>query len=128
MLGYSQEDLADAADVSLKTIGRLEAGNRVSSTTLGKVELALGWVPGSLRTILAGGEPTPIPKPEPIPIDPDLQRAKEAYEVWIRKYPQAEADAKLDEYIRLLLAESKRARSGSSDRRDIDQQTTNTFG
>lgn len=126
----SQADAARRAGVGRMAWFEWEKGRRQprDSNYIG-IDTAMEWEPGGVLTILAGGEPTPIPKPEPIPVDPDLERAKEAYEVWIRKYPtQAEADAKLDEYIRLLLAERKRAKSRSSDRRDIDQQATNTFG
>lgn len=130
LLGLSQSRAATLAGASRTSWVAWEKGTATPEDySYVKIERALEWQPGSVAGILAGGEPTPIPEPEPIPIDPDLERAKEAYKVWIRKYPtQAEADAKLDEYIRMLLAERKRAKSGSSDRRDIDQQTTSTFG
>jgi hypothetical protein len=49
--------LAEATAVTERTLGKLENGQRVSPSTLGMVENRLGWVPGSCRRILAGGEP-----------------------------------------------------------------------
>jgi hypothetical protein len=48
---------AEATGVTERTLGKLEKGQRVSASTLGMVENELGWVPGSCRRILAGGEP-----------------------------------------------------------------------
>lgn len=48
---------AEATGVTDRTLGKLENGHRVSPSTLGVVENQLGWVPGSCRRVLAGGEP-----------------------------------------------------------------------
>jgi transcriptional regulator with XRE-family HTH domain len=48
---------AAATGITDRTLGKLENGKRVSASTLGAVENHLGWVPGSCRRILAGGEP-----------------------------------------------------------------------
>lgn len=40
--GWSQTDLADAADVSRPTVARVERGDDVSTATLGKLAEALG--------------------------------------------------------------------------------------
>jgi transcriptional regulator with XRE-family HTH domain len=48
---------AAATGITDRTLGKLENGKRVSASTLGAVENELGWVPGSCRRILAGGEP-----------------------------------------------------------------------
>jgi hypothetical protein len=48
---------AAATGVTDRTLGKLENGKHVSGSTLGVVENHLGWVPGSCRRILAGGEP-----------------------------------------------------------------------
>lgn len=49
--------LAAATDVTDRTLGKLENGQRVSASTLGVLENRFGWAPGSCRRILAGGEP-----------------------------------------------------------------------
>ena len=40
--GWSQDQLADAADVSRPTVARIEAGSAVSTATLAKIAKALG--------------------------------------------------------------------------------------
>lgn len=52
-----RRQLAKATGVTDRTLGVLERGGRVSASTLGAIELALQWAPGSARRILAGGEP-----------------------------------------------------------------------
>jgi transcriptional regulator with XRE-family HTH domain len=59
---------AEATGVTERTLGKLENGQRVSSSTLAMVENRLAWVPGSCRRILAGGEPAAGP--------PDRRRAE----------------------------------------------------
>jgi hypothetical protein len=53
--------LANVTGVTDRTLGKLENGQRVSASTLGSIENHLGWVPGSCRRILAGGEPVTGP-------------------------------------------------------------------
>jgi hypothetical protein len=53
--------LAAVTGVTDRTLGKLENGQRVSASTLGVVENQLGWIPGSCRRILAGGEPVTGP-------------------------------------------------------------------
>jgi hypothetical protein len=53
--------LATVTGVTDRTLGKLENGQRVSASTLGSIENHLGWVPGSCRRILAGGEPVTGP-------------------------------------------------------------------
>lgn len=131
--GLSIREAARLAGIDRGTwSGVEEATRKQQSPKAAQMERVLGWAHGSFARILAGSEPTPIaipiPEPEPVPDDPDLVRAKKAYEVWIRKYPPDEAVKKLDEYILLLLAEREKATSRSSDRRDDDRPKTNTIG
>lgn len=56
----SQRALAEAANVSPRTVARLEAGDRVGSNSEHRIEQALLWQPGSIEAILSGGEPVPI--------------------------------------------------------------------
>jgi transcriptional regulator with XRE-family HTH domain len=50
--------LAAATGITDRTLAKLEHGQRVSPSTLGVIENALGWSPGSGRRLLAGGEPS----------------------------------------------------------------------
>jgi transcriptional regulator with XRE-family HTH domain len=66
--------LAAATGVTERTLGKLENGRRVSASTLGAIENQLGWLPGSCRRILAGGEPTAgAAKTQGDDADPTLQ-------------------------------------------------------
>ncbi|MEU2603206.1 helix-turn-helix domain-containing protein [Streptomyces albus] len=60
--GWTQVQLADAADVSEATVQNLESGTtrRNVPTSLPKVERALGWSAGSGEAVLLGGEPSPL--------------------------------------------------------------------
>jgi Helix-turn-helix len=49
--------LAAVTGVTDRTLGKLENGHRVSASTLGVIENHLGWVPGSCRRVLTGGQP-----------------------------------------------------------------------
>ncbi|MBF6462532.1 helix-turn-helix transcriptional regulator [Nocardia puris] len=58
-LGMStRQVLADHTGLNYRVLGDLERGTRgVSAGTLAIVEQALGWMPGSARRVLEGGEP-----------------------------------------------------------------------
>lgn len=57
-LGYkSTRQLARAVGITEKTIGRLEAGESVRSSTVAAVERQLQWAPGSAEAMLNGGQP-----------------------------------------------------------------------
>lgn len=61
-LGYtSAQEFARVASISRPIISDLESGDRTSYSiqTLVKLQTVLGWAPGSVEDILAGGEPTP---------------------------------------------------------------------
>lgn len=62
---WSVTQLARAADLSPRTIEYVEAASRgsYSPATIGKLESALGWAPGSIDQIRGGGKP--IPEYEP---------------------------------------------------------------
>lgn len=47
--------------VSDKTVRRIETGNSVKRDTYAKLERELGWAAGSVRRVLAGGEPAAPP-------------------------------------------------------------------
>lgn len=60
--GMTQVALASAADISESTVQNLESGveRKRQPPSLKKVEVALGWAPGSAESILSGGEPVPL--------------------------------------------------------------------
>ena len=64
-LGLTQQDLADAAGVDLKTVYNLESGTRWPiARTRSAIAAALGWGPGVLPAIAAGEafrRDTPVP-------------------------------------------------------------------
>lgn len=56
---WSQSDLAREADVSLRTVNRIVNGRiRRTPGSMGRIESALGWTPGTARRIVEeGAEP-----------------------------------------------------------------------
>lgn len=63
-LGLTQQQVQAAGGPSVATQSLIEAGTRQSIQTIlaGRLEKALRWETGSVRAILAGGEPTPLPR------------------------------------------------------------------
>ena len=59
-LGYrNRTDLADSLQFTVRTLADIEHGVRNASPgTYAMLENKLAWTPGSIDTILAGGEPT----------------------------------------------------------------------
>lgn len=59
-LGYrNRTDLADSLQFTVRTLADIEHGVRKASAgTYAILENKLGWAPGSIDTILAGGQPT----------------------------------------------------------------------
>lgn len=60
-LGWSQQDLVSHSRLSRTTIQKLWGGDTTyapSRATRAAVERALGWSPGSVTAVLAGGDPT----------------------------------------------------------------------
>jgi hypothetical protein len=59
-LGYrNRTDLADSLQFTVRTLADIEHGVRKASPgTYAMLENKLAWAPGSIDTILAGGEPT----------------------------------------------------------------------
>ncbi len=61
-LGYrNRTDLADSLQFTVRTLADIEHGVRKASPgTYAMLENKLAWAPGSIDTILAGGEPTEL--------------------------------------------------------------------
>ena len=76
-LGMTQEDVRAAGGPSTATMRLIEGGHqsRYQPVILGRLETALKWERGSVRRILAGGNPAPVDDepaaPEPVPDLPD---------------------------------------------------------
>lgn len=62
LMGFSQEELAEAIHVSKATIAAHEQGRRANLHPSNKIALeqALKWTPGSVDRVMNGGEPEPI--------------------------------------------------------------------
>jgi transcriptional regulator with XRE-family HTH domain len=56
-LGLTQEAFAARANLAVKTVQRVEDGQESRPKTLGALDRAAGWVSGSARKVVAGGEP-----------------------------------------------------------------------
>ena len=102
-LGFtSQEALAEAADVGLSTVGRLERGQRVSAVKEASVERALQWEYGAIERLHRGEDPVPVAaatepvnvgrKEEPRPEDyPDEHEYMNAVYWYLRQWMSHEA-------------------------------------
>lgn len=57
----TQTELAEAAEVTVKTINNLENGRArgMRATTRSSLEVALGWTEGSIMRVLYGGDASP---------------------------------------------------------------------
>lgn len=98
-----RRDLADAASLSERTVGELERAKAVAKSTLGAVENALQWVPGSARRIMEGGEPSglrPEPEQKPAIVEENWDDAN-VQKFWSLTVTQAQRMA----YIRTYLAD-----------------------
>jgi transcriptional regulator with XRE-family HTH domain len=89
-LGMTQQDLADAAGVDLKTIYNLESGQRwpIAKNRV-KIAAALKWAPESLAAIrdgsaAAGADAAPAPSPGFIPVLDADDEAIAPYEQQVR--------------------------------------------
>ncbi|WP_409463588.1 hypothetical protein [Amycolatopsis sp. GA6-003] len=69
-LGIDREEVARRMGMDKKTVDRIIQGTAVAKATLGRLETALGWMPGSTQAVLAGGQPI-----VPQPLDAETQRA-----------------------------------------------------
>jgi hypothetical protein len=58
--------------ISVKTISRLEKGERAyyPQSTVGTVETVYQWSPGSVESVLLGGEPSALLMGQPVELDP----------------------------------------------------------
>ena len=71
-LGYrNRTDLADSLQFTVRTLADIEHGaRRASPGTYAMLENKLAWAPGSIDTILAGGEPNELAPTLQRPVSP----------------------------------------------------------
>ncbi len=77
-LGYrTREALAAAAGLSSRLLADLEKNRRQNydRITIARVEGAMEWEPGTVNTILRGGDYPGMAKPEPVDISHELMTA-----------------------------------------------------
>ena len=82
--GWTQKDLADRAEVDIKTISLLLNAHPRSRLprSIPRVEAALGWAPGSARAVLEGDEPTSVEVPTSTHTPVTKTSARAAVEFW----------------------------------------------
>jgi hypothetical protein len=99
-----------AGKISVKTISRLEKGERGSypESTIGAVEAIYQWAPGSLDSVLRGGEPDPLvvaapqpPRRNPITTEGAPLTAGERLTSWVyvRMRQLGHGDDEIHEFI-----------------------------
>jgi transcriptional regulator with XRE-family HTH domain len=61
-LRVSQEEFVRDVDLSVKGLQRIESGEltRIRAKTIGELDRAARWRPGSVQVTLDGGDPTPL--------------------------------------------------------------------
>jgi transcriptional regulator with XRE-family HTH domain len=75
-LGYrNRQALADAAGISIRTLGDIETGRRSNfdPSTIAALEHALEWDTGSVAEIVDGYDPTLRSAPADIPVDAAIE-------------------------------------------------------
>lgn len=75
----SQQALADAADVDVKTVGKVERGEKIGENSMIALDIALGWKPGrGIGNLLANEQPEDVTassaEPQPAPAAQDSER------------------------------------------------------
>jgi transcriptional regulator with XRE-family HTH domain len=61
---WSRAELATRMGMDTKTVDRIEQGKSVAKTTVGKLDVACGWAPGSAVNVLNGGGVAIIGEPD----------------------------------------------------------------
>lgn len=101
---------SDGTRVSDRTLGKLETGKSVGEDTLAKVELAIGWKPGSARAVLSGREPTLVTQDAPaesaidalLRRDPSLREVLDHLPSGLREHVIRQAEEGAVETVRRL--------------------------
>jgi hypothetical protein len=118
--------LAATTGVTDRTLGKLENGKRVSASTLGAVENQLGWLPGSCRRILAGGEPV-VPSVPAAPSVPPTIASEHHYDDPTLQHI-AETPGLPPDVVRGLIALARNWRDQEGDRTEPGAQSPGGAG
>lgn len=102
--GWTQMEVATRGGLSLDRVSSIESvrTDRYSGRTITKLERALEWELGSVRAILAGGQPTPTEQAAPPRQTPPAPPAEKPMEEWTLEDARAELaalEAKVEELI-----------------------------
>jgi transcriptional regulator with XRE-family HTH domain len=118
-LGYRRRPpFADAAGISLRTLGDIETGRRerYDPATVATLEQALQWKTGSVQHIIDGGDPTeqnPATETDATTTTYVPERTPQGSEAIRRVLTSDIPDDRKQEIIELLLAEKRRVEQQS---------------
>jgi len=105
---FARESGGEGARLSVKTISRLEKGERSSypESTLGTIEAMYQWSPGSIEAVLRGGEPNQLlptvpPGRNPIttPYAPSTAGERLAGWVYVRMRERGHGDEAIHDFL-----------------------------
>lgn len=107
--GMDRMDLAEGADISLRTLSDIENGDlgkrkAFSSETLEAIGLCIGWKPGSWRSVLNGGEPALVS--DFVPHEAEREPFDEAADDVVDILPSFDRMNSAERRLVLLLAEA----------------------
>lgn len=105
-LGMTQADIQAAHGPSTATLRLIENGRHIDfrASTSDPLERILGWAPGSINSILAGGDPTLSvgEQPAPLPANEQHQRLYGFEQNAVTRIPAEQAFMYLDDVTHLL--------------------------
>lgn len=110
--GLTSTQAAAQASISPTTLGEIERGTSAPrrALTYAAIEKVVGWAPGSVSQILAGGEPTPLAGPAHTADPADRIAAWEnelISEIWNNPHLTMQEREELTERTRVKAAEAR---------------------
>ena len=87
-----------------RTLFDLEKGrrNNYSAAQLDLMEIVYGWTPGSIRAVLAGGEPTPLPEIADVKVATPESDKRTELRLLVEQLPEDSLDEALVHLFRIL--------------------------
>lgn len=111
------KDFEKRSGKSQNSVGKIMRGQmRVSRDMEEAIERAFSWKPGSVREMLAGGEPTVLDVPPEIPVAPPTRALNDFTDKWATRLPRKwfyELLADVGEVVGRALEEAEQARQVS---------------